>query len=424
MTWRLATGEIVEDRPRSHLTEEARRLLPAALAKISGRTLGQDLNEVELDFGHTIGKSIRVETGPDDEIVFARRPGRDGPTRFVLNREPEPTSKMVVILKRARDGFVVITAWIGSKAEPEPWDRFATPRSKVFWSRNALVWGSVPVENPPQVCFKCGHSKRRHGIAGCDSCPCESREAETIDEYVKQSARLVVQVYERERSRLDARLERERRERDHELAIRTDNEIWLEELAAEIDQILGILRDSAAVIAERAVDSVAPNYSIDELSSVVDRFDFSDDASSTLSGLDLKRLRTLLTRENRDLLPESDLNDDYQVLGYHEELIVWLERQFESKAHKEAVWFNRFRTANFLIEEAESQFCETDFHDERFAPARAVAGLPRYKDYRETGSYDFYCLDCLKYVETSLTYNNYLAHDIIEVLEGGDLREP
>ena len=66
--------------------------------------------------------------------------------REVIHRSPEPTQKVTVILKAGDAGdYVLITAFIGASAEPEPWDRNATPQSVAFWNSHALVWGSEPV---------------------------------------------------------------------------------------------------------------------------------------------------------------------------------------------------------------------------------------------------------------------------------------
>ena len=79
-------------------------------------------------------------------------------TRFVKSRTPEPCSSVVVILKKAdrQPGvYVLITAFIGRKAEPEPWDQRSFSQqsdpaeaerlSREFWAANALVWGSEEV---------------------------------------------------------------------------------------------------------------------------------------------------------------------------------------------------------------------------------------------------------------------------------------
>ncbi len=144
----LKGGEPVFDRYNSHLHASVAAILPAALAQID--VGGRAFLVEEVDFGRQIGETVCVATGPGDQIVYAQRPKRFGLTRFVKNRQPEPCSTVVVILKiadgaeAAMGAYVLVTAFIGHKAEPEPWDWNATPNSVAFWSSHALVWGSEP----------------------------------------------------------------------------------------------------------------------------------------------------------------------------------------------------------------------------------------------------------------------------------------
>lgn len=139
---RMGSGEAVIDRYSSHAHSLPSGILEEALGRI--QSSGRCFLVEEVDFGRPIGEAICVRTGPSDEIVFAKRPRRFGFTRFVKNRLPEVTSSVVVIVKKADDydGFVLITAFSGAKAEPEPWDRNATVKSREFWSSHAIVWGS------------------------------------------------------------------------------------------------------------------------------------------------------------------------------------------------------------------------------------------------------------------------------------------
>jgi len=149
--WTLKSGELTRDRKTSHLHGNVLDLLSEALPQINAAD--RDFIIVEFDFGRTIGDTTCVPTNEQDEIVFAQRPNRAGHTRFVKNRLPESSSTLVVILKRfAREVpedpeqfYVIITAFIGRKAEPEPWDPRATPESASFWSTNALLWGAEEV---------------------------------------------------------------------------------------------------------------------------------------------------------------------------------------------------------------------------------------------------------------------------------------
>lgn len=145
---KLKSGEDVVDRFNSHLHVDVNAILPEALEKIESQ--GRSFIVEEIQMGRIIGKTTCVVTKPDDQIIYAKRPKRFGYTRFVKNRQPEICSSVVVILKTAdgemdRGKYVLITAFVGGKSEPEPWDRNATNNSKKFWDEHALVWGSEPI---------------------------------------------------------------------------------------------------------------------------------------------------------------------------------------------------------------------------------------------------------------------------------------
>jgi hypothetical protein len=143
--WKLHSGERVVNRYNSHLHPGVEQYVPEALARIAPQ--GKPFVVETIDFGTCIGETVCVETGPSDVIVFAQRSGRQGLSRFVRQRSPEPCSSLTVILKKAQEQhtYVLITAYIGCKAEPEPWDRHATDASQIFWLNHALLWGSEPV---------------------------------------------------------------------------------------------------------------------------------------------------------------------------------------------------------------------------------------------------------------------------------------
>ena len=102
-----------------------------------------------VDFGRDIGVSACVETSQSDEILFAQREGRQGLTRFVKNKNPDPTSLLTFGLKKDemsdRNEYLCIFAFFGPKAEPEPWDKNATEAARSFWKDHALVWGFNPI---------------------------------------------------------------------------------------------------------------------------------------------------------------------------------------------------------------------------------------------------------------------------------------
>ena len=141
----LASGEPVYDRFNSHLHHEVQELLPevfAGMVSKNGRFIVH-----EHDFGRIVGKSSCVTTSGSDKVVYARRPKRADMTRFVKNRQVEPSDKAVVILKRDdyEQYYIVITAFVGGMAAKEPWDFRATDEDREFWENHALVWGSEEI---------------------------------------------------------------------------------------------------------------------------------------------------------------------------------------------------------------------------------------------------------------------------------------
>ena len=94
----LASGEPVYDRHSSHLHREVQELLPEIFAGVSSGT--ERFMVHEHDFGRIVGYCNCVATSGSDTVVWAQRPKRAGLTRFVKNRQPEPSTKAVIILKR------------------------------------------------------------------------------------------------------------------------------------------------------------------------------------------------------------------------------------------------------------------------------------------------------------------------------------
>lgn len=141
--WTLGSGEVVVDRPNSHLAGHGTVLPFVGEALLQTRSGGRRFIAEEVDFGEAIGQTICVETREGDNIIFARRPNRAGLTRFVKNRQPESCATVVVCLKQAREGgYVLLTAYIGRRTPAEPWDKeWATAESVPFWNTHALIWG-------------------------------------------------------------------------------------------------------------------------------------------------------------------------------------------------------------------------------------------------------------------------------------------
>jgi len=122
----------------THIHEGTEPLLTIVFEQI--RDLNSAFIEKEYPFPSVIGKTTCVETNDDDTVFYAIRKDRKGHSRFVLNREPEDTQSLTVVLKRASDYYIIITCFLGKLAQPEPYDPKATQDSIDFWSRHALIF--------------------------------------------------------------------------------------------------------------------------------------------------------------------------------------------------------------------------------------------------------------------------------------------
>lgn len=144
---RTKDGSHVEDRTHSHAKIPLSLLARVLALVVAG---GRSFFKTTVDLGEIVGEGNCLPTTAKDipRIVFARRVGRKGLTRFVESNEPCPTSLVTVVLKamQEKEGYVLIAAWIGADAEVEPWDARATEDARRFWKSHALRWGSEEVE--------------------------------------------------------------------------------------------------------------------------------------------------------------------------------------------------------------------------------------------------------------------------------------
>ena len=123
---------------RADLNEEA-----LGMIKIGDRGFVRDV----ISFGRTIGCDHLVETKDEDEIVRMSRNGNEYETRFVMNKEAEPTDKATVIIAKGgpEDGdlegkYILVTLFEGDPGMPEPYGRNeGDPACISFWETHALV---------------------------------------------------------------------------------------------------------------------------------------------------------------------------------------------------------------------------------------------------------------------------------------------
>ena len=135
----------VYDRPNSHLREHPIDLpiLREALKKVSQK---EEFKVHVIDLERVIGVTTCVPVTPNDDIIYVIRKNRSGPTPMVLGRKPIECKKLVIILKRIENGFILITAFIGEGSKPEPWDPKIQKDPKElneatkFWREHALIY--------------------------------------------------------------------------------------------------------------------------------------------------------------------------------------------------------------------------------------------------------------------------------------------
>lgn len=105
----------------------------------------------QIDLPKPIGMCSCVRTNEDDDVYFAIRKGRLGHSRFVLNRQPEPTNSIVLVLKRIEHYYSIITSYLGVISGVEPYDTRATKDDLAYWSRHAFIDGSEEIIESSKV---------------------------------------------------------------------------------------------------------------------------------------------------------------------------------------------------------------------------------------------------------------------------------
>lgn len=140
---------LILDRRDSHLHQGVAPYLKKACAQIICEK--RKLIKTQVNFNQVIGETICVPTHKDDEIVYIVRQGRYGYSRFALNREPLPTKSLTIVLKKTRNYYKILTSYLGTKSEAEPWESRANAKSISFWKKHAFVYGVEPVKEETMI---------------------------------------------------------------------------------------------------------------------------------------------------------------------------------------------------------------------------------------------------------------------------------
>ena len=148
-------GYSVYDRADSHFHSECgitNELLKKALRKIYAN--GIKFKKKEIHFPNTIGLSHCVETTSNDEVIMVYRKNRQGQTPMVINRKPEPSNTLtVIILKDTKheNRYILVSCFVGGGSMREPWDKGIMTdeerkQSEEFWSSHALLYNPTLID--------------------------------------------------------------------------------------------------------------------------------------------------------------------------------------------------------------------------------------------------------------------------------------
>lgn len=128
-----------------HLVE-APKLLELVKTAVENSVVEGDNVGLEYDAGRVIGTTNCVSMTDQDDIVYAKRLGRDSYSKFVKDREPEPTSTIAVVLFKKDFGYLVWSAWCGNIVPVQPDDNGRMVTVPGFWDMRALVYDPAIIQ--------------------------------------------------------------------------------------------------------------------------------------------------------------------------------------------------------------------------------------------------------------------------------------
>lgn len=83
--------------------------------------MGEQQVVAERDLGRIVGTTNLVETTDGDDILYAKRIGRDAYSRFAKNRQPIACSSIVVVLRKGTSGYYLWTAMCAKLLPKDAW---------------------------------------------------------------------------------------------------------------------------------------------------------------------------------------------------------------------------------------------------------------------------------------------------------------
>ncbi len=110
--------------------------------------LSDDTICLEHDMGRIIGSTDIIETSEKDTIFYAQPYKKTIYSRYAKNRNPLPSSKLTVIMKKDSTGnYELLDTWIGPCSPPFPGDETETGKSKVYWETHALAQDAQVIQS-------------------------------------------------------------------------------------------------------------------------------------------------------------------------------------------------------------------------------------------------------------------------------------
>jgi hypothetical protein len=132
---------------KTHLAHHP-KLLTAVKRCLKEIKLDADIVRLEITADDEIGTCDLVETGPDDDIIYAIRVGRTTYSRFAKHRQSSPTSSFVVDIRRdsnTNNNYHLYTTFVGGLVPSFPGGDFMPDQSIEFWNNHALVYGTQEI---------------------------------------------------------------------------------------------------------------------------------------------------------------------------------------------------------------------------------------------------------------------------------------
>jgi hypothetical protein len=136
-------GSIVIDDCRSHVHDDVRKHLPKVIKQISCDGRAYFYEKIQLP--NIIGMSACVPITWEDEIVYAKRVGREKYSKFVKNKNLVPTQYVSIFLMKKQEVYIIRSCYYGEFVADTDFYDFDDDRQS-FWNDHALVFGSEPID--------------------------------------------------------------------------------------------------------------------------------------------------------------------------------------------------------------------------------------------------------------------------------------